>query len=813
MNMKRIMTLLTACCLPVLLVAHPAREERLLKEWKFYRGDPANAAAPAFDDSAWQQVVIPHDWAITGPFNPDEDLQVVTVTQNMERTPSSKTGRTGGLPYTGAGWYRTRFDVRPHARVTLLFDGAMSEARIHVNGQEAYFWPYGYNAFHVDITHLLHPDGKNNLVAVRLENKPRSSRWYPGAGLYRDVCLIVTGDTRVPVWGTRITTPLVSDSVARVCIESDIEGSLSRVITEIRDDSGHLLAIDTVAVTPDTLSPLPVCREFTIANPLLWSPETPRLHSARTRLYRGDRLVDEQVTRFGIRDLQIDSSGFSLNGKKRKFRGVCNHHDLGPLGTAVHRTAIRHRLLLLKEMGCDAIRTAHNMPSQVLVELCDELGFMMIIEAFDEWDVAKCENGYHRFFNEWAERDLVNMIRHFRNHPSVVLWSIGNEVPTQGHPDGRKVARHLQDICHREDPTRLVTCGIDQVDRALANGFAAAIDIPGLNYRTHRYLAVHERHPSGVVLGTETASTVSSRGVYKFPVEQRANARYADHHSSSYDVEYCVWSNLPDVDFALADDYPWTLGQFVWTGFDYLGEPTPYDTDAWPSHSSLFGIIDLASLPKDRYWLYRARWNNTSPTLHLLPHWTWPGREGMITPVFAYTSYPEVELFVNGISQGRRRPAGDRLDDRYRARWMEVMYEPGELRVVAYDSTGTPREERVIRTAGTPRRVELVADRTNLSTDGEDLLYITARVVDAAGNPCPLDTRLATFRVTGGGRFRATANGDPTCLDPFHEPRAHFFSGQLTGIVQSSGKRRATRVEVSADGLESGRLILPRPTK
>jgi beta-galactosidase len=796
--------LLLACHLTARAASPSPRETRLLDNWMFYRGDPAGAASPDFDDSRWQRVTVPHDWAIAGPFSPEEDLQRVAVTQNMERAPTNKTGRTGGLPHVGVGWYRARFRVPAGARAVLLFDGAMSEARVHVNGREVCYWPNGYNAFHVDVTPVL-AEGRENVVAVRLENKPRASRWYPGAGLYRDVRLVITGSARVPVWGTRVVTPVVTDSLAAVLVETTVEGRVARLVTAIHDGDGRLLAVDTLPLRGDTV----VQQSFTINNPGLWSPEAPRLHEARARLYAGDTLLDEYRTRFGIRVARFDSTGFSLNGERRKFRGVCNHHDLGPLGAAVNRSALRHRLALLKDMGCDAVRTAHNMPSEALVDLCDEMGFMMIIEAFDEWDVAKCENGYHRFFREWAERDLVNMVRHFRSRASVVLWSIGNEVPSQTTTAGRDVARYLRDICHREDSTRPVTCGIDQVDRAIANGFAATLDVAGFNYRVHRYTAAREYLPMKIVLGTETASTVSSRGVYKFPVERRANAVHDDHQSSSYDVEHCHWSNLPDDDFALADDHDWTVGQFVWTGFDYLGEPTPYDTDAWPSHSSLFGIIDLASLPKDRFWLYRARWNDASETLHVLPHWTWPGREGLVTPVFVYTSYYEVELFVNGKSQGTRRTGTDSVDDRYRARWTDVVYEPGELRVVARDANGVVRDERVTRTAGEPRRVELVPARDGIAADGRDLVYVTARVVDADGNLCPFDDRLATFRVTGGARFRAFANGDPTCLDPFQESRGHFFSGELTLIVQSTGKRRAARVTVSADGLGSGSFSLP----
>ena len=524
---------------------------------------------------------------------------------------------------------------------------------------------------------------------------------------------------------------------------------------------------------------------------------------------------------FGIRSIElVADKGFFLNGKHRKFQGVCNHHDLGPLGAAINVAALRRQLTLLKDMGCDAIRTAHNMPAPELVQLCDEMGFMMMLEPFDEWDIAKCENGYHRFFNEWAEKDMVNMLRQYRNNPSVVMWSIGNEVPTQCSPEGYKVASFLQDICHREDPTRPVTCGMDQVSCVLGNGFAAMLDVPGFNYRTHRYVEAYGQLPQNLVLGSETASTVSSRGVYKFPVELKKQAMYDDHQCSGYDLEACSWSNVPDEDFALADDYNWTLGQFVWTGFDYLGEPSPYDTDAWPSHSSVFGIIDLASLPKDRYYLYRSLWNKRDNTLHVLPHWTWPGREGENTPVFVYTSYPEAELFVNGKSYGKQRKLDAKtalslkekdalwLQRRYRLMWMDVPYEAGELKVVAYDKDGRPAEEKIVRTAGKPHHLEVVADRMQLTADGKDLAYITVRVVDKEGNLCPADNRLVTFSVKGAGTYRAAANGDATCLDLFHLPRMHAFSGQLTAIVQTGTEAGQLVFEAKAKGLKSAKLTL-----
>ena len=436
-------------------------------------------------------------------------------------------------------------------------------------------------------------------------------------------------------------------------------------------------------------------------------------------------------------------------------------------------------------MGCDAIRTSHNMPTPELVALCDEMGFMMMIEPFDEWDIAKCENGYHRYFDEWAERDMINMLHNYRNNPCVVMWSIGNEVPTQCSPVGYKVAKFLQDICHREDPTRPVTCGMDQVTCVLANGFAAMIDIPGLNYRTQRYQESYDQLPQNLILGSETASTVSSRGVYKFPVEDKKGAKYEDHQCSSYDVEVCPWSNIPDEDFALADDHHWTIGQFVWTGFDYLGEPSPYDTDSWPNHSSMFGIIDLASLPKDRYYLYRSVWNKEAETLHILPHWTWPGREGEVTPVFVYTNYPTAELFINGKSYGKQSKNNSSLKNRYRLMWMDTKYEPGEVKVVAYDKNGKAVAEKVVRTAGKPHHIELVSNRNELTADGKDLAYVTVKVVDKDGNLCPADNRQINFSVKGTGKYRAAANGDPTNLEQFHLPKMHAFNGMLTAILQA----------------------------
>ena len=823
--MKKILTILAAC---LSLTANAQRSEILLeKNWKFHRGEAEGADQTVYDDNAWQNVTVPHDWAIYGPFSRDNDLQYKAVFENGEEKATWKTGRTGGLPYEGIGWYRTTFNASRTGRTTLIFDGAMSEARVYVNGKEVIFWPYGYSSFHVDVTDNLTDDGQNNVLAVRLENRPSSSRWYPGAGLYRNVHVLSTGDIHIPVWGTQITTPHVKDDFASVSLKIKVENAGDKALTYntviYGPDGQQVAAEERIA---KYLTGRPIELAFIVDNPKLWSPETPNLYVAKTILKENDTVLDVYETRFGIRTVEfIPEKGFYLNGKPRKFQGVCNHHDLGPLGAAINVAALRHQLTLLKDMGCDAIRTTHNMPDPNLVRLCDEMGFMMMVEPFDEWDVAKCENGYHRWFNAesdikgmtWAERDMLSMLHQWRNNPSVVMWSVGNEVPTQKEAEGYKVVHFLQDICHREDPTRLCTSGINYDGHARRNGFADALDIPGLNYHTGGYFKMKDQTHSNLVLGSETASTVSSRGVYSLDTSLKFHL-IDDNQCSSYDVEACAWSNLPDFDFALAEDYEWMVGQFVWTGFDYLGEPSPYDTDAWPNHSSMFGIIDLASIPKDRFWLYRSQWNKTDHTLHVLPHWNW--KEGQNVPVFVYTDYPTAELFVNGVSQGKvSKDVSQGLTDgsrrnpetlkRFRLMWNEVKFVPGEIRIVAYDKDGNAAMEKTVKTAGKPHHIKLETYRTSLAADGKDLAYVTASIVDKDGNLCPLDGRLMTFSVAGAGSYRASANGDPTCLDIFHEPQMHAFGGKLTVIVQAGENPGTVTLKVNAKGLQSAYMTLP----
>ena len=812
------------------LSAQQRSEQLLEKGWRFTRTDSEEYSRVGYDDSKWQQVRVPHDWAIYGPFSINNDRQNVAITQDGQKEAMEHAGRTGGLPFVGVGWYRLSFEVpdfAPGKRAVLLFDGAMSQARIYVNGQEVGFWPYGYNSFHFDITDYV-KEGQMNELAVRLENETDSSRWYPGAGIYRNVHLIVTEDVHIPVWGTQLTTPVVSKDIARVELRTEvvcpeeIADQMLRLVTEIRDRSGNI-----VARAEDSLSRYHAnCFEqvFDVEHPELWSVESPVLYTAVSKLYVGDTLKDEYTTRFGIRTIEIiPEKGMFINGQMTKFKGVCNHHDLGPLGAAVNDAAIRRQIRILKDMGCNAIRTSHNMPAPELVEACDEMGMLLMLETFDEWQTPKVKNGYHKYFDEWAERDLVNLIRHFRNNPSVVMWCIGNEVPDQGDKlNGPKLSRWLQDICHREDPTRPVTQGMDQPHNVVYNNMAAVMDVAGFNYRPHLYGNNYYHLPQQIILGSETASTVSSRGVYKFPVERRSMAKYEDHQASSYDVEHCGWSNLPEDDWMWHEDYDCCIGEFVWTGFDYLGEPTPYYSD-WPSHSSLFGIVDLAGLPKDRYYLYRSHWNKEEETLHILPHWTWPGREGEVTPVFVYTNYPSAELFVNGVSQGVRtkdssitiedtmNPEAEKAlkrQERYRLMWMDVKYEPGTVKVVAYNEAGEAVAEQEIRTAGAPHHIELSVDRATIKADGRDLAFVTVSVVDKDGNLCPMADNQITYTVKGAGRYRAGANGDPTSLELFHEPRMRVFSGMMTAIVESSESAGTITLTAKAKGLKSATITI-----
>ena len=791
-----------------MVMSQPRREVNL-KTWEFSR-----------DKQTWTKVNIPHDWAIAGPFDKKWDLQKVAITQNGETEATEKSGRSGALPWIGEGWYRTTVEVpQGYEAAELVFDGAMAEPRVSINGMETAYWAYGYNAFRVDVTPFLtkQPTSLTSEldISVHLQNVEESSRWYPGAGLYRPVKLVLTQKTHLDDWSIFVRTVSLEDDKALLDIDAKVinagPGMMGYISLQTPD--GKSVGGGNVPINDDGTFHM----RWVVRKPQLWTPETPYLYTVRVDVEKvGPVGPDHHVTldskkiKTGIRTVRVDRErGFQLNGMSRKIKGVCLHHDLGPLGAAINKSALIRQIKMLKEMGCDAIRTAHNMPSTMQMEICDSLGMMVMAESFDMWVYPKCKNGYARFFKEWALKDITNLVLNHRNHPCIVMWSIGNEIPEQWSEEGRQISIQLQGLCHALDPTRPVTQGMDRAEDALQSGFAQVMDVPGFNYRVHKYENNIKQLPKGFLLGSETASTVSSRGVYKFPVVPQDNSQFAsyspnydptalqraDGQCSSYDVEWCPWSNLPDDDWRCQDDYPWVIGEFVWTGYDYLGEPTPYD-EYWPSRSSYFGIMDLAGLPKDRYWLYRSKWNIKEHTVHLLPHWTWPGREGQVTPVYCYTDGVEGELFVNGKSQGRiRKNAAERLD-RYRLRWNDVKYEPGEIRVVVYDEKGNKIGEDVRQTAGKPVQLVAKAETNTFKADGEDLIFVRVSVTDKQGIPVPTCQNNLKFEVSGEARFEAVCNGDATSLQSFKQPEMKLFNGELVVILRPTQKAGALTLTV-----------------
>ena len=858
--------LLSFALLFTLAAQAQTRQEILLQDnWQFSR-----------DKASWQTVNVPHDWAISGPFDKKWDLQVVAIEQNGEKEPTEKSGRSGALPWIGEGHYKRNISIPAgfSGHAELLFDGAMAEPTVSMNGQKAGYWAYGYNAFRVDITKFVKPG--DNLLEVDLQNLEESSRWYPGAGIYRPVTLILTPQqTRIDDWGVTTTTKLQKGTtkngadITEFTIEVPVADGKPIIALTLIDPDGNNVASSNLAPTKDGKA----VGKFSIPDAKLWTPETPYLYKVRVTLYDGKsdkdhkvyddfgKVIDEKTFTVGLRTVSVSAKGgFQLNGVTRKIKGVCLHHDLGPLGAAINKAALIRQIKMMKAMGCDAIRTSHNMPSQWQMDICDSLGMMVMAESFDMWLYPKCKNGYARFFREWADRDITNLVLANRRHPSIVMWSIGNEIPEQYSKEGTEIAAHLQNLCHKLDPTRPVTQGMDRAEDALRSGFAQVMDVPGFNYRVHKYDNNQKLLPQAFLLGSETASTVSSRGVYKFPVVPDDNARFsswakgydpnaiktADGQCSGYDVEYCPWSNLPDDDWRWQDDYPWVIGEFVWTGYDYLGEPSPYD-EYWPSRSSYFGICDLAGLPKDRYWLYRSHWNKDEHTIHLLPHWTWNvvgdaserhnivgdaserrNRIGQVTPVYCYTDYDEAELFVNGKSQGRIRKQADAASvtaqtaykqsnrlDRYRLRWNDVKYEPGEVKVVVYDADGKPAGEKVMRTAGKPARLQAdvwtqagesvssgfpagkLSAKPALRADGQDLAFVTISLVDKNGTLVPYASDQLRFEVSGAGSFRAVCNGDATSLESFTEPTMKLFAGQLVVVVQAGTKKGQLTLKVT----------------
>jgi len=809
--------LVITICLSVSISSIAKAQERKIilldKDWKFINKDMKSAESVDLNDASWKKVCIPHDWAIRKKFDMNLDAQYVKVVEDGDSVSKLRTGRTGALPIFGVGWYRKilPFSVADKGKsVSLEFDGAMSLSKIYINGKLVGEWPYGYSSFAFDITGFVDVE-KQNILSVRLENKPESSRWYAGAGIYRNVRLVVTNPVHVVHWGTCITTPIVNEKLAEVNIKTTVKSSETnknktlKVVTDIVSKSGVKADSQTSSqlIADDSLT---VNQTLKINKPARWSTESPNLYSAVSYIYVDNVLQDKYTTSFGCRSLRFDKDhGFFVNEKPVKIKGVCLHHDLGPLGVAVNFRATERQLVMMKEMGANAIRTSHNPPSPELLQICDSIGLMVMVEAFDEWRNGKNQNGYNLFFDQWHERDICNMIRRDRNHPSVIMWSIGNEIREQDMPQGKAIAHELTAICHREDPTRLTTAGFNNHNAAIKNGLAEEVDIVGFNYKPQDYKAKHLKYPNFTILATETASTVSSRGVYKFPVKENKDAWYNDYQVSSYDMDYPNWAYTPDKEFQAQDDNEFIQGEFVWTGFDYLGEPTPYN-EGTPARSSYFGIVDLAGLKKDRYYLYQSKWSDT-PVLHVLPHWNWPERIRQKVPVYCYTNYPKAELFVNGLSMGIKQKENTDKFTRYRLMWNDVIYQPGEIKVVAYDVNNQKVAEQIVRTAGEPYAIKLTPDRSSIHADGKDLSFVTVEIVDKEGNLCPRAAQLLFFEVSGAGKLKALCNGDAIDQTPFSSNYMHVFSGKMVAVIESTNTTGEISLKASGSKMEQKTVI------
>jgi len=814
--------------------------------WRFAKGDPANATAqltyermrpwlatagldllnpidqakaarPAeepvvnvpyvekgFDDSEWRSLDLPHDWGIEGGFD------------------QSRPADTGKLPWPGIGWYRKSFSLAPseiaERRVELEFDGAMSLPLVWLNGRFVGGWIYGYSSFRVDLTDALSPDGENVLV-VRLHNKDHSSRWYPGSGLYRHVWLSLSSPLRFAPWGIQVTTPRVDSDRALVQldmmieqlgdeeVEIQIETELFELSAEGECGDGAIAGASTKSIVLNPARGRQTCRSqsMEVDVPRLWSPNTPNRYLAVTRILINGSCVDEVDTPFGIRKAEWDAEkGFVLNDSRVAIKGVCLHHDLGALGAAVNTCALERQLRILREMGCNAIRTAHNPPAPEQLDLCDRMGFLVMVESFDCWRLGKRENDYSQYFDDWHERDLRAMVRRDRNHPSVVIWSIGNEVLEQYTNDGWKLAQHLAAIVRSEDKSREVTMGCS-VEASAYTGYQVALDVVGFNYKPWAYPLFRDQHPMIPLYGSETSSCVSSRGEYVFPVSRDKSEGQQNFHVSSYDLSAPPWAWTPDKEFAGLDDAPYTAGEFVWTGFDYLGEPTPFNSDATnllnfsdpeerarmaeqlealgkievPSRSSYFGILDLAGFPKDRFFLYQARWREEFPVAHLLPHWNWPERIGEVTPVHLYSNGDEAELFLNDVSQGRKQ----RSPKQYRFEWDSVVYEPGELRAEVWRG-GKKWIQTVQNTTGDSAKLQVEVDRDSMDSTRSDFAFVSVAVVDAGDRVVPRAQSELHFSVSGPIELVALDSGDPTSHAPFASDRINAFNGRALAIVR-----------------------------
>src|SRR6218665_255687 len=795
-------------------------------------GDPGSNfpfVQPGFDDRNWEAVTLPHDWAIKGPFYREANAIVG--------------GGMGRLPIQGVAWYRRKIEMMPGDKgknIYLDIDGAMSYSIVWLNGHLIGGWPYGYNSFRLDLTPFL-KEGKDNQLSIRIDNPANSARWYPGAGIYRNVWLTKVDPVHIGQWGTFIKTRDVNAAKATLDLAIEIENRSDadqtvQVVTEIflRDKNGKMSSAKAAEFPKlEKLIPrgekLSLNNTASISDPMLWGPapsQQPNLYAAISRVYAQGKLLDEYETVFGIRSLQFDAKkGLLVNNKPVRFQGVNQHHDLGALGAAFNVRAAERQLEILRELGCNAIRLSHNPPAPELLDLTDRMGFLVIDEIFDSWERKKTPLDFHLIFPDWHEPDTRSFIRRDRNHPSIIAWSYGNEVGEQYTADtGALVAKRLYDIVKEEDDTRPATASMNYAKPDMP--FPAAMDILSLNYQGEGirdapayqhlrgirtlplYPAFQQKFPDKLIYSSETASTLSTRGTYIFPVFDGISAPVDDatggdpkkEEVSGYELYTAAFGASPDKVFLSQDQHPYVAGEFVWSGFDYIGEPTPY----YSARSSYSGIVDLAGFKKDRLYFYQAIWSPELPMVHILPHWNWPDRMNMITPVHVFTTGDEAELFLNDASLGRKK----KTPFEYRLRWDSVLYKPGILRVVSYKN-GKQWASETIRTTGAAAALQLEADRTILHADGEDLSFITVKIVDKEKLFVADATDLIRFEVEGDGEIIATDNGDPADLESFSLPQRKAFSGMALGIIRiKKGARGTVKIKVSSAGLQPAELRL-----
>ncbi len=760
------------------------------KDWKFQLGDVSGAENSSFDDSGWRTLNVPHDWSIEGEFS--------------KENPASPGG--GALP-GGIGWYRKSFKVSAEdltRSVFIDFDGVYQNSEVWINGHSVGKRFYGYSSFRYELTpHLVAGD---NLISVKVDNSAQpNSRWYSGSGIYRNVWLVTTGKTHISHWGTFITTPEISDSLAKVKFVASIKSNLKEgqklvLKTVIVDPSGKEVAtgkMDTDGVKDSIFS---TSFDFRIKNPVLWNLDSPKMYSAVSEVFVDGDLVDTYTTPFGIRSFEFTSeNGFFLNGKNIKINGVCNHHDLGCLGAAINTRALERQMEILKEMGCNAIRTSHNPPAPELLDLADRMGFIIMDEAFDMWKKPKNKLDYSTVWDEMHKKDLQDLILRDRNHPSVMIWSIGNEILEQWDSTGIAIAKELAGYVRELDTTRPVTSATNDPKPYNFIIRSGELDLIGYNYHHQDFASFPETFPGQKFIGAETVSALMTRGVYDMPSEEirrwpvrdgwKGPKPNADNTCSSYDNVSAPWGSTHEETWKVIKKRNYLSGQFIWTGFDYLGEPTPY---WWPSRSSYFGIIDLAGFPKDVYYMYQSEWTRKD-VLHVFPHWNW--KEGQIVDIWAYSNAEEVELFLNDKSLGIQKKQGDELH----LMW-KVPFTPGTLKAISRTG-GKEILVKEVKTAGAPAKLIVTADRSMIKADGNDLSFLTVDVVDENGVIVPNADNLVKFQLEGSGTIVGVDNGDPVSHESFKAPQRKAFHGKCLVVVQSGETAGTIKLTASSEGM------------